>query len=106
MSGCRTKHNDKEIESIRYNNCRYEPSIGVFKYIKNTLTNIQEIDSNTIIERGCITPLTSIAYPDRKSENIDLKWHILFDGLNRCIEDIQSKNNIDSFQVHREHSSG
>ena len=50
-----------------------EPSIGVSKYIKKTLTNIQEIYSNTIIVRGLITPLSSIAYPDRKSENIDLK---------------------------------
>ena len=79
-----------------------EPSLGVPKYIKKTLTNIKEIDSNTIIVRGCNTPLTEIAYPDRKLGNTDLKWHIIFDGLNRCIEGIQSKNNIHSFQVHRE----
>lgn len=61
-----------------------EPSIGAFKYIKKTLAYMGDWEEASNVLEKLITH-SSVAYPDRKSENIDLKWHIIFDGLNRYI---------------------
>lgn len=78
------KDNDKVVDSIRrYNNCKNKST----KYIKQILIHLKrEIDSNTIIVGDFSAPCLWIDYPDKKSINISLKWHIRTERLYIHIE--------------------
>ena len=57
----------------------YAPNIGAPQYIRQTLTDIKEIDSNTIIVGDFNTPLTLM---DRsRKQNINMETQVLNDTL-------------------------
>ena len=95
---------DKTIANI------YAPNIGAPQYIRQTLTDIKEIDSNTIIVGDFNTPFTPV---DRSSkQKINKETQVLSDTLDKMdLIDIfrittQMQKNTPSSQVHLEHSPG
>ena len=46
----------------------YAPNVGAPQYIRQMLTNIKEIDSNTLIVGDFNTPLTSVDRSSRQNQ--------------------------------------